>query len=38
METDETKANDLTAFNLYGSVGSGPINLDVEYMNSADNA
>lgn len=32
METDETEANDLTAYNLYGSVGSGPINLDVEYM------
>jgi phosphate-selective porin OprO/OprP len=37
METDETKANDLTAYNLYGSIGSGPINLDVEYMKGTAN-
>ena len=32
METDETLANELTAYNIYGSIGSGPISLDVEYM------
>jgi phosphate-selective porin OprO and OprP len=33
MEADGTSANDLTAYNIYGSVGSGPVNLDVEYMS-----
>ena len=32
METKESLANDFTAYNLYGNTGSGPINLDVEWM------
>jgi phosphate-selective porin OprO/OprP len=33
MATDpSTVADDLTAYNIFGSIGTGPFNLDVEYM------
>ena len=32
METDQSKASDLTAYNIFGSFGYGAANLDVEYM------
>jgi phosphate-selective porin OprO/OprP len=32
METDSTKASDLTAYNIFGSFGYGAANLDIEYM------
>ena len=32
METAESKASDLTAYNIFGSFGYGAANLDIEYM------
>lgn len=32
METAESKASDLTAYNIFGSFGYGAANLDLEYM------
>ena len=32
MQADPTEADDITAYNFFGSVGSGPFNLDGEYM------
>ena len=32
METQQSKASDLTAYNIFGSFGYGAANLDIEYM------
>lgn len=32
MQADPTEADDITAYNFFGNVGSGPFNLDGEYM------
>jgi hypothetical protein len=32
METDQSKASGITAYNFFGTIGSGRLNLDGEYM------
>jgi phosphate-selective porin OprO/OprP len=32
MEADPSLADNITAYNIFGSVGSGPFNLEAEYM------
>ena len=32
METDPSEADNITAYNIFGNIGTGPFNLDAEYM------
>ena len=32
MEADPSEADNITAYNIFGNIGTGPFNLDAEYM------